>query len=124
MPVGYCESRTRQPNAMITLFRAMVLPHLEYCCQLWAPVTIGKVRQIESVQRSFTAKIDSVSNLNYWERLKALNLYSLERRRERYLIIYTFKIVESLTPNFDCDKFRIKVANNERRGRLCVFCQK
>ena len=37
--------------------------------------------------------------MTYWERLNHLKLYSLERRRERYIIIYVFKIIHSLVPN-------------------------
>ena len=106
---------------MVTLFKSMVLPQLEYCCPLWSPVTVGKIRQIENIQRSFTAKIVTVSNLNYWERLKVLGLYSLERRRERYLIIYVFKITQGITPNFEGEKFRIRVNYSDRRGRTCVI---
>ena len=87
--------KTREPIAMMTLFKSMVLPHLEYCCPLWSPLTIGRVRQLEAIQRSFTAKISTLSHKNYWERLKSLGLYSLERRRERYMIIYVFKIINS-----------------------------
>ena len=105
---------------MITLFKSMVLPHIEYCCPLWSPTTIGRIRQLETIQRSFTAKINGLNNLNYWERLKVLGLYSLERRRERYLIIYVFKIIQGLTPNFETDKFRLRVQLNPRRGRMCI----
>ena len=35
-----------------------------------------------------THKITEVQHLNYWERLNELKLYSLQRRRERYIIIY------------------------------------
>lgn len=113
--------RTREPPAMLTLYRSMVLPHLEYCCPLWSPTKIGKVRQIEAVQRNFTSKITSVANLSYWERLKALDLYSLERRRERYLILYVFKIIQNVTPNFDSAKFEIKCTFSQRRGRICTI---
>ena len=36
---------------------------------------------------------------NYWERLKQLKIYSLERRRERYIVIFMYKIVTKLYPN-------------------------
>jgi hypothetical protein len=32
-------------------------------------------------------------------RLKALKLYSLERRRERYTVLYMWKIIRGLVPN-------------------------
>ena len=63
------------------------------CGQL---LTLGQTRQLESVQRSFTNRMNSTSGLSYWQRLKHLNIYSLERRRERYFIIYTWKILNSL----------------------------
>ena len=32
--------RTREPRTMLTLYRAIVLPHLEYCCKVWSPVAL------------------------------------------------------------------------------------
>ena len=54
----------------------------------------------------------------YHERLKSLGLYSLQRRRERYCIIYIWKIIEDLTAIFSnliTRKF------SGRRGRSCVI---
>ena len=105
---------------MVTLFKSMVFPHMEYCCPLWSPTAIGRIRQLETIQRSFTAKINGLNNLNYWERLRVLGLYSLERRREWYLLIYVFKIIQGFTPNFEIDKFRLRVQLSPRRGRMCI----
>ena len=49
-------------------------------------------------QRRFTSKIHSVMHLDYWERLKALKMFSLQRRRERYLLIYLWKIINDKVP--------------------------
>ena len=38
--------------------------------------------------------ITGVQNKPYDERLKLLNLYSVQRRRDRYQIIYLWKIIE------------------------------
>lgn len=38
---------------------------------------------------------------DYWVVLKYLRLFSLQRRRERYHIIYTWKILEDLIPNIN-----------------------
>ena len=51
---------------------------------------------IEAIQRTFTYKITEVQHLNYWERLQELKLYSLQRRRERYIIIYIWKITQHM----------------------------
>jgi hypothetical protein len=84
--------RIREAEPMITLFRALVIPILEYCCQLWAPFTLGAVRQLEGVQRTFTSKIRRMEELNYWKRLKRLGPYSAEKTGEvPYIILYTWK---------------------------------
>ena len=43
---------------------------------------------IEAIQQTFTYKITEVQHLNYWERQHELKLYSLQRRREHYIIIH------------------------------------
>ena len=80
--------RTRKAEPMLTLFKSLVVPHAEYCSQLWNPVNIGDIAQLEEIQRTYTSKIEGLHDQNYWQRLESLNLYSLQRRRERYLIIY------------------------------------
>ena len=56
----------------------------EYCVVLIAPFKKGGIVDIERLKRMFTAKIEEVKHLNYYERLKSLKLYTLQRRRERY----------------------------------------
>ena len=103
----------------MTLFKATVLTLVEYCSQLWCPVKIGEIRRLESVQRNFTSKINSLTNLTYWERLENLKLFSLERRRERYAILYIYKIFLGLVPNFESERWSFKFKWNPRRGLLC-----
>ena len=110
---------TRDEVPLMTLFRSMVLPQLEYCCQLWSPVRLKDIRQLEAIQRSFTARITGLSHLSYWERLAHLKLYSLERRRERYLILYVFKIMNNLVPNLRDERFAIMPHYSTRGDRLC-----
>ena len=48
-------------------------------------------------------------------------MYSLERRRERYIIIYVWKIIEKQVPNFThSDNTGIQEYWNPRRGRYCT----
>jgi exonuclease III len=112
--------KTRDTLPMLTLFRSLVVPLLEYCCQLWNPHKVGEIQRLEAVQRTFTSKITDVKHLNYWQRLKALKLYSLQRRRERYTILYVWKIIRGLVPNFrDPQTGGILVTDTGRRGKLC-----
>ena len=50
--------------------------------------------------------------MSYYERLKALKLMSLQRRRERYSILMMYKIINGITPN-DLD---LQWTTNDRRG--------
>ena len=38
-------------------------------------------------------------NMNYWERLNHLKMYSEQRRLERYRILYAWKVMQGLVPN-------------------------
>ena len=60
--------------------------------------------------------MEGVNKRNYWKTLKQLKLYSLERRRERYRIIYIWKILEQLVPNVNS---KIQEVYHERTGRKC-----
>ena len=89
----------RSRLAMLTLYSSMVRSKLEYCCPLWNPSTVSDIQKLEQVQRLFTSRIADCQGMSYWERLKALKIQSLQRRRERYVIIHTWKILNNLTNN-------------------------
>ena len=84
---------------MLLFLKTYLVPRLEYCSAAWNPHKINEIEQLEAVQRSFTSRIDNMEQLNYWERLAKVKLFSLQRRRERFLIIHTWKIFKELTPN-------------------------
>ena len=90
---------SRDKLTMLTLFKALVMSRLDYGCQLWSPYLIKHINMVEKVQRSFTRFISGMAGLSYTERLAVLKLYSLQRRRERYIVIYVWKILEGLVPN-------------------------
>ena len=54
-----------------------------------------------------------MSDLDYWDRLQSLRLYSQERRRERYQIIFLWKVGQGLVKGYD-----VTFTQHERRGRL------
>ena len=74
----------------------MIQSRLGYCSQLWSPSIASQIAKIEDVQRSFTKKIDGMEDLSYRERLTRLHMYSQERRRGRYMIIFIWKIAMGL----------------------------
>ena len=91
--------KSRKSCVILHLFKSLVLPIIEYGSIIWSPYKLCEIRKIEQIQRQFTSKLEDGMELNYWERLKQFKLYSLERRRERYLILYVFKILKGLVPN-------------------------
>ena len=111
--------RTREITPMLTLWKQLILGDHDYCSQLWNPTLVGDIQSLEMLQRSFLKQIRSINNLSYWEQLRYLRLYSLERRRERYIAIYTWKILEELVPNLSESASAISSKWHERRGREC-----
>ena len=85
--------KTRKPAPMVTLYKSLVRSIMEYCCPLWSPSKLGDIQALESIQRTFTSKIAGLNNIDYWQRLKKLNLMSLQRRRERYIILFIWRIL-------------------------------
>ena len=110
------------PTPMLTLWKSLVLPKLEYCSQLWSPWQ-KDIQNLEIVQWSFIRKINDHHLKTYWDRLKNYKIYSLERRRERYQIIYIWKILEHLVPNIN-ESDGIKPIFFPRLGRLCFIKSK
>ena len=83
---------------------------MEYGSVIWSPTDVAQINFLESVQRRFTSYMscfqtyDATLNMTtctvpYNERLKRLKIYSLQRRRERYMIIYIYKIKVGLVQN-------------------------
>ena len=91
--------RSREPEVMMTLYKTYVRSQLEYCSLLWHPQSIEDINVIEGVQRTFTSRIAGMGHMNYWERLKVLNLMSLQRRRERFIVITMWKLCNGFVPN-------------------------
>ena len=111
--------KSRDPDFMLTLWKTLVIPKFDYCSQVWCPVKKGDIRRLEAVQWGFIRKIRGTTGLNYWECLKKFRLYSLQRRRERYRIIYVWKILEDTVPNIGDPGIHPQFS--PRNGRSCVL---
>ena len=83
----------RSKETIISLYKTLVRPHLEYCSQIWSPHYDKDIKLIENVQRRATKLVTGMQGLQYNERLKQLGLMRLEGRRERSDLIETFKIM-------------------------------
>ena len=90
---------------MITLLKSLVQPKLDYCSQLWSPSDQLSINKLESVQHNLVDRIRDyrLAGLSYWEKLQELRLYSQERRRERYQVIFLWKISQGMVSGFDVE---------------------
>ena len=98
---------SREKKLFVVLLKSLVIPKTEYACVLWSPLDQKRINMLENVQRKFTSRIreyqtwDDEQNMytctvNYWDRLKDLRTYSLERRRERFFILYAYRVIIGL----------------------------
>jgi len=83
----------RSKETIISLYKSLVRPNLEYCCQIRSPYYKKDIKLIEGVQRRATQLVTGMKELNYNDRWKQLGLQRLEGRRMRSDLIETFKIV-------------------------------
>ena len=90
---------SRGKESMLLLFKSLVRSTLEYCCEVWFPHLKKDIVDLEQVQRSFTHRISGQKESNYWERLKDLKIFSLQRRREKIVIMHIWKIKNKIYPN-------------------------
>ena len=102
---------------MLTLWKCIIQPKLDYCSQLWSPSDQDSINVIENVQEHFLSKVAETSALNHWERLNYLKMYSQERRRERYMVILVWKIAENMVQGYD---LKFSEMENGRRGRMAL----
>lgn len=106
--------KTRNRDFLKRMFTTFVRPKLEYASQIWNPCLKQDIDLLESVQRQFTKRIPSLSNTPYLERLKILELDSLEMRRLKADLCYVYKLFHGLV-NSDFNQF-FKLKSSVTRG--------
>ena len=102
--------RRRSRLVMMTIWKSLIQSKLDYCSQLCLTDQLS-ISKLESVQRHFTSQISGLDGQDYWERLESLRLYSQERRRERYRIIFIWKVLQGYVQGYSLTSL-----TNPRRG--------
>ena len=88
-----CRSR----KFMLSILKTHIRPLMEFCSSVWCTNYLEDLRLLESVQRRWTRHIDGLSDLSYDERLKDLDLYSVQGRLLRADLIMCWKIFHGLS---------------------------
>ena len=101
---------------MLTLWKSMIQSKLDYCSQLWSPCDQASISSLEGVARNYTFRISGMENLDYVERLEKLGMYSQEHRRERYQILFIWKLSKGLVQGY-----QLPFAKHARRGGVVTL---
>jgi len=99
---------SRNVNLLVRTFTVYVRPLLEHNSVIWSPLLKQDITAVEQVQRRFTKRLQGLRDLPYTERLRLLNLQSLEVRRLYFDLILCYRIVFGLVSVNAGDFFSIK----------------
>ena len=91
----------RDKHVFVKLYKTYVRPHLEFAGQARAPWTAADKDLLENVQRRAVRMVSGLKSANYEDRLKELDITTLEERRHQADMLYVYKV---LTGREDVDK--------------------
>ena len=80
-------------DVMLQIYKVFIRPHLEYAATAWSPWLRKDIEALEKIQHRATRRMSNIRG-TYPERLKQLELTTLEQRRIRGDAIETFKYLK------------------------------
>ena len=101
------------------MYKTFVRPQLEHATAIWNPHHKCEIELIENVEKQFTKRLPYFfhnHNYSYNERLKFLNLESLELRKLKFDIELTHKIIHGHLKLQSKDFFRINNSVTRSNG--------
>ena len=108
--------RFTEVRIMMSLYKTLVRPHVEYCVSAWSPYYKKDKELLEKVQRRFRKMIINMEGLSYEDRLQSLKLWSLEGRRNRQDLIEVFKMAKGMTRIGLQELFMLEENTKDTRG--------
>ena len=106
---------TRDLKYLITAYKSYILPLVEYCSPVWSPHSVQDILLVESVQRSYTKRITGLQYKSYVDRLKFLNIISLELRRLHSDLTFCYKLFNGHIAGSPAD-YGLTLSNRKSRG--------
>jgi hypothetical protein len=103
----------KSEEGMMTLYKTLVRPSLDYCIQVWKPFLKKDIVQLEKIQKRYTKMITGYKALTYEQRLEKLGLTTIEERHHRADMIQVYKVLNDKLNVFPKDFLIL----NQRPGR-------
>ena len=107
------ENRTE--TSLLHLYKSFVRPIVEYSSVVWNPYTSCNINKLERIQKRMTRMPQRIRHLPYRDRLKSLNLLSLQSRRLRAQVILIFKMFQC-EPLQDLNNYFTFSSSTKTRG--------
>jgi hypothetical protein len=86
----------RDRNIFLRLYQQYVRPQMEFASPAWSPWQEGDKECLEKVQRRAVGMIAGLKSRDYSERLKELDLTTMEERRHQLDMVQVYKIVNGV----------------------------
>jgi len=86
----------RDRHVFKKLYLQYVRPHLEFAVTAWSPWARADIECLENVQKRAVRAISGLKGQSYEEKLKELNIASLQDRRREMDMVQTYKMVNNI----------------------------
>jgi hypothetical protein len=88
--------KSRDQQFLVQLYMSYIRPIIMYAAQVWTPWQKQLKDELESIQRRFTKRLPEFRNIPYAQRLRKLNIRSLESARLESDLVLVYKILHNL----------------------------
>ena len=93
-------------TTLVTIYKSLILPHLDYCSAVWGCIVNGLSQKLEKLQyRAARIITRSGWDVRCAQILRALEWESFADRRTKQLKSLMFKTANNLVPEYLSDKF-------------------
>ena len=83
----------KDTETLKTLYCTLERSQVEYGSVVWSPYTSRNIDKLERIQRRGTKFILGQNDISYEDRLKCLNMLSLEKRRYLFDVVFLYKVL-------------------------------
>jgi len=104
-------------DVMINIYKAFILPHLEYCVPVLVGLSSGLSNKLEFTnQFAIRTLMNLPKSTPHGDLLKIVNIKSLEYRRYMQALILLYKSFFITGPNYIKELFSLRSSNYDLRG--------